>query len=207
MSTNNSRTKLARSGRIRLATLGASVPLLAVATVLAPAALATANASAAAPDSPASVTARASFPQHFSGGGVTVAGKNWLGGHGVNVYRGRMCGELAVRLYETKGWGSIRASYAGIQTIGQYSTGVAFHRNGSGYVPVPGDVVVEGGASYGHVSVVDSVKRGKIVTVEENANPSGWHTYSWSGKKASGAYSGREVTGFVHSPKNKNTNP
>lgn len=141
MSTKNSHTKLARSGRFRLATLGATIPLFAIASVLAPSALAVASANATAPDSPASV-----------------------------------------------------------------STGVAFHRNGSGYVPVPGDVVVEGGASYGHVSVVDSVKHGKIVTVEENASPSGWHTYSWSGKKASGAYSGREVTGFVHSPKNKNTN-
>jgi hypothetical protein len=155
----------------------------------------------------AALSQRALYPQLFSDGRVTVGGTKWLGGKGVNVYRGRGCGELPARLYAVKGWGRIQIGYAGAKTIGRYSLGVKFYRNGSGYVPVPGDVVVEGNSSFGHVAVVDRVTKGKIITVEENANATGWHTYSWRGRHASGAYGGNQVTGFVHSPKNKSVNP
>lgn len=189
---------------------GLAVPVVAAAAVLAPAALATQTASAAAAPAgtPTSAAAVAAYPQHYRSSGVTISGKKWLDGKGVNVYRSRMCGELAVRLYAAKGWGSIRAGYAGVQTLPRYSSGVKFHRNGSGYVPVPGDIVVESGGAYGHVAIVDRVTKNKVITVEQNASPSGWHTYSWNAKRtsASGAYGARHVSGFVHSPKNKNTN-
>ncbi|MEI8081587.1 MAG: CHAP domain-containing protein [Actinomycetes bacterium] len=207
MPKNNEGTTWAAFGAFRAIALSLSIPALVASTVLVPAALTTSSAQAATADPGAALSQRAFYPQLYSGGGVTVAGTKWLGGKGVSVYRSRGCGELPARLYAVKGWGRIQIGYAGAKTIGRYSLGVTFHRNGSGYVPVPGDVVVEGNSSFGHVAVVDRVTRGKIVTVEENGNASGWHIYSWRGKHASGAYGGNQVTGFVHSPKNTSTNP
>ncbi len=193
------------------AAIAVTIPVLTATAVITPAMLTTSSALAAesAPGqsassaTPATEVAPTNRVSHFSGGGVTVSGKKWMGGKGVNVYRSRQCTELASRLYAKKGWGQLTNIY-GMRSNRSYGK-LRFHRNGSGYKPVPGDVLVELGGSYQHVAVVHKVKKNKIKTMEQNATASGRHTYKWKKKKAYGAYGPRHVGGFIHSKKNKNT--
>ena len=137
---------------------------------------------------------------------VLIKGTDWLGGQGVDVKKGCniQCVELAERLYSTKGWGTVHTgSNGGASTIPEGSSGLDFYENGTGYVPIPGDLIIENGTSsnqYGHVSVVDTVSSTSINAVEQNASSSGWHTYTRSGSTVSGGYG--SVRGFEHSPKN-----
>lgn len=201
------------------ALLAGMIPVVAASALLAPAAFGASAAQAApvtqaaagqeaapldagaqaASAAPAALAPRIS---HYSGRGITVRGGSWLKGRGVSVIKGRQCVELATRLYSSKGWGTLNNIYS---THGgrSFDNGkLKFHRNGSGYVPKPGDVLVEHGGSYGHVAVVNRVVGKKIYTMEQNAAPSGVHVYSWNGKKASGAYGSRHVGGFIHSKRN-----
>ncbi len=198
--------KVTRSSKTAVAI---AIPVLTATAVLAP----IMGVAASAATVPASEQSIESAPQsrvsHFSGGGTTIHGKKWLKGKGVNVYRSRQCTELASRLYAQKGWGSLNNIY-GMRTNRVYDKKLTFHRNGSGYVPVPGDVLVELGGSYQHVAVVNKVTKKGIHTVEQNAMPNGRHYYPFKGngpkKKAYGAFGVRHVGGFIHSKKNKNTN-
>lgn len=147
-------------------------------------------------------------------GQVLIGGSSWLSGHGVPVYANSpagsnsLCGfyqcvELANRLYFTKGWGTVWAgNNGGAQYIPEGSPGLVFHSNSSGYHPVAGDLVIESGGVYGHVAVVNQLTGTTIQAVEQNASASGFHTYGWDGRMATGAYSGRAVRGFMHSPAN-----
>lgn len=174
-----------RLGVRRPAALLGAVGLLTAVAVLAPAVVGTQEAAASARSS-----------------GAIVSGKQWLEGRGVDVLRGRQCVELATRLYGRNRWGSLNNIY-GLRPGRTYDRKIRFYRNGSGYVPVPGDVLVELGGSYQHVAVVNRVTRKAIFTVEQNAMPSGRHTYSWNGKTARGAYGPRYVGGFIHSSRNR----
>ncbi len=180
----------------RRAVMAAVVPALAAAAVITPAAVSTNAAHAAAPSESRTY-------------GAIVNGRSWLQGDGVAVMRGRQCVELATRLYGKKGWGSLNNIY-GLRSGRTYSNGkIQIHRNGSGYVPVPGDVVVELGGPYQHVAVVNKVTKRGVYTVEQNATASGRHLYGWSNfkkKKATGAYHGRYVGYFIHSKKNHHKN-
>jgi hypothetical protein len=155
--------------------------------------------------------------------GVVVHGRSWLGGHGVDVCypagggcagnasvgTPRQCVELAQRLYNHLGWwGGI---FGGVRVASQIygwapSHGMSVHRNGSGYIPVPGDMIVSAGSpavSAGHVAVVDTVDldRHVVHAVEQNADPSGRSTYRLRGSTLSrpGAYG--NILGVVHSPR------
>lgn len=186
-----------RKRLVALASAALTVPLLATLVAATPASAAGSGPSTRAFSS--AMLRTGSLPA-----------KSWLGGKGVRVIRSRQCGELAVRLYSKKGWGAVRSSRTGgSESIPEGSPSLRFHRNGRGYLPVPGDIVVEKGGNrrYGHVAVVDRVVGKRIITVEQNANPSGWHVYRFRGKTAVGAYNGRFVRGFVHSPKNHLQNP
>ncbi|MBX4355618.1 CHAP domain-containing protein, partial [Mycobacterium tuberculosis] len=62
---------------------------------------------------------------------------------------------------------------------------------GSGYVPVPGDLIVEHGTAsnrYGHVAIVDRVEGNNIVAIEQNGSANGWHVYSYNGSSYAGGY-------------------
>ena len=199
----------ARTGWTGKAAMAITIPVLSATAVITPAMLSTSSAQAvdsgpgtstSTEVSPTDVTL-ANRVSHFSGGGVTVRGNKWMGGNGVNVYRGRQCTELASRLYAKKGWGTLNNIYK-MRSNRSYGK-LKFHRNGSGYKPVPGDVVVELGGSYQHVAVVHKVKKKKIKTMEQNAVPNGRHTYKWKKGKAYGAYGPRHVGGFIHSSKNR----
>lgn len=188
-----------------------AIPVLTATAALAPT-FGASSAAAAVPDSEQSIQSEQSFQSapdsrvsHYSGGGVTIRGSKWLNGKGVDVIRSRQCTELASRLYAKKGWGTLNNIY-GMRAKRVYGGKLTWHPNGSGYVPVPGDVLVELGGSYQHVAVVNKVTKKGIQTVEQNAMPSGQHFYPLKGKKAYGAFGVRHVGGYIHSKKNKNTN-
>lgn len=194
--------KAARSSKTAVAI---AIPVLTATAVLAPT-VGASSAAATVPDSEQSIqTAPDSRISHYGGGGVTIRGNKWLKGKGVNVIRSRQCTELATRLYAKKHWGTLNNIY-GMRSNRVYGGKLTWHRNGSGYVPVPGDVLVELGGSYQHVAVVNRVTKKGIETVEQNAMPNGRHFYPLKGKKAFGAFGPRHVGGFIHSKKNTNTN-
>jgi hypothetical protein len=121
---------------------------------------------------------------------------------------GWQCIELATRLYAVRGWGSVYADSKvpgdpyryGARYIPEGSTSLTFHANGSGYVPVPGDLIIEGGDTWGHVAIVDSVSGSTINAVEQNASTTGRHAYTLSGSTIAGGYN--VVRGIEHSPSN-----
>jgi hypothetical protein len=166
-------------------------------------------------------------------GAVVLTGVSWLGGRGVDVHYnthvngstascagfsvanlavqyggGWQCIELAARLYYVLGWGTVYAGKdGGAQYIPEGSPSLQFFANGSGYVPVPGDLVVEWGGTWGHTSVVNSVSATAINAVEQNVGVTAWHTYPFTGGIATGAYSTKGVRGFMHSPLNGAVRP
>ncbi|MDQ3815952.1 MAG: CHAP domain-containing protein, partial [Armatimonadota bacterium] len=162
---------------------------------------------------------------------ILVSGNQWLNGQGVDAYDngtnidnvwGRnyvngidvglkwQCVELAQRLYTIKGWHS--GKFPGVASAYQIydvapNMGMERHdNNGSGYVPVPGDMVVYAKASTaGHVSVVDRVDDNSVYVVEQNWPYSGDRfTHSRSGPNSSilSSRSGYTVRGIVHDPDN-----
>ncbi len=157
---------------------------------------------------------------------IVVAGPSWLGGQGVDVCYpandacggnapttspyGFQCVDLAQRLYHKLGWyGASR--FAGITSASQIydraaALGFVAHANGSGYIPVPGDMVIESPTvanQAGHVAVVDSVAGNTVAALEENGAPGGRHTYSLSGSTISPGYG--PIRGVVHAPGNPST--
>ena len=126
---------------------------------------------------------------------------------------GWQCVELAARLYAVKGWGRVYADGGaaagvyryGAQYIPEGSPNLQFHPNNSGYLPVPGDLIIESWSSgWGHVSVVDQTVGNFVYAVEQNATLSGRHTYTLTGSMLTGAY-GSGVRGFMHAPANTAT--
>ena len=130
---------------------------------------------------------------------------------------GFQCVELAARLYRVRNWGMVFADGGpkagnyrfGAKYLPEGSSGLVFYPVSSTYTPVPGDLVIESGTGYGHVSVVDHVEPGTtgsttVVAAEENANVTGWHIYTRTTGAMSGGY--HPVRGFLHSPRNTHTN-
>lgn len=158
-------------------------------------------------------------------GRVLVPGSDWLAGQGVDVKKnvrkadgicdgrsysnpavqygnGWDCYELAARLYKVKGWGQISTRGGGADNIPEGSPWHEFYPNGSGRLPVPGDLIIERYLTHGHVTVVDRVADGRVYAVEQNATDAGRKTYTLKGSALSGAYNSGIVRGFVHSVSN-----
>ena len=123
---------------------------------------------------------------------------------------GWQCVELAARLYAVKGWGSVRADGGaaagkyryGAKYIPEGSPGLQFHPNGSGYMPVSGDLIIESYSSgWGHVSIVDQTVGSSVSAIEQNASLTGRHTYTFTGSTLTGQY-GSSVRGFMHAAAN-----
>jgi len=147
-------------------------------------------------------------------GSVILPGSAWFFGHGVNVYSDGtnggggyyQCVELANRFLMSEHfgpaiWGNANQLYADAPPA-YYQT----HPNGSGYIPVPGDLVVFGGETFGHVAVVNSVSSTSVDLVEQNASPTGRATISLTGSRLGGIYS-LYVIGVIHARANQATNP
>ncbi len=79
------------------------------------------------------------------------------------------------------------------------------HLNGSGYIPVPGDVIVFGSTNtclYGHVALVeDPVNSGWVDIVEQNASATGCNRLPINGSSITGEY-GMPVIGILHARAN-----
>jgi CHAP domain len=127
---------------------------------------------------------------------------------------GWQCVELAARLYAVNGWGAVYAdggAAAGVYRYGaeyipEGSPELAFHGNGGGYLPVPGDLIIESyPGGWGHVSVVDHTVGSAVYAVEQNASANGLHTYTLTGSTLSGQYAG-SIRGVMHAPLNNATN-
>lgn len=161
----------------------------------------------------------------LQGGGVDVHS------NGANQYSGVSCGgvsvknpqvqygygwqcvELAARLYRVMNWGRVYANGGvkagdfryGAQYIPEGSPGLRFYPVTSSYAPVPGDLVIEAGLTYGHVSVVDHTEKSpdgttQIIAVEQNASMTGFHVYQRGVGTMTGGY--HPIKGFLHSPAN-----
>lgn len=120
--------------------------------------------------------------------------------------------ELAARLYAVKGWGLVQANGGpgtepyrhGARYLPEGSTSLHFHANGTGYLPVPGDLVVETNGTSGRVAVVDRVDATTVHVVEQNTAAGGRHAYPRSGSRLSRARgAGASVRGILHSPRNR----
>jgi hypothetical protein len=127
---------------------------------------------------------------------------------------GWQCVELAARLYAVNGWGAVYAdggAAAGVYRYGaeyipEGSPELDFHSNGAGYLPVPGDLIIESyPGGWGHVSVVDHTVGSAVFAVEQNASANGLHTYTLTGSTLSGQYGG-SIRGVMHAPLNNATN-
>jgi hypothetical protein len=141
---------------------------------------------------------------------VVIPGNQWLQGQGVDVYKERQCVELPQsRLYPKFGWPRVYAAgNGGAACIPEGSPGLIRHNPGSGYVPVPGDLIIENpygvNVPYGHVAVVDYTEGNTIHAVQQNS-PNARHDYAYNGSSYAGGYG--SVKCVMHAPQNGFTNP
>jgi hypothetical protein len=144
--------------------------------------------------------------------GVSCGGVS-VGNPQVQYGYGWQCVELAARLYRVMNWGRVFANGGvkagnyryGAQYIPEGSPGLHFYPVTSTYAPVPGDLVIEAGLTYGHVSVVDHTEKSpdgstQIIAVEQNASMTGFHIYQRGTGTMTGGY--HPIKGFLHSPFN-----
>jgi chitodextrinase len=156
-------------------------------------------------------------------GAVLVSGKSWLDGKGVDVKSNGtvgcysacrittpygiayQCVELIQRLIVSRGWspriyGNARDQYANAST--RYFDK---HPNGSGYKPMPGDIIVYRGGweGLGHVSVVEWVSGGRIGWVEQNASTTGRGSAPLGSDGRLGNQGSLIPIGFLHAKANK----
>jgi hypothetical protein len=157
-------------------------------------------------------------------GALLLAGSAWLGGAGVNVYSNGgggysgissgygikwQCVELVERLIMTKGWSpAIPVAYA-YQLYGKASSSAFIkHPAGDGYLPVPGDIIVWRGGTYGygHTAVVSADTGGTLSWVEQNGWPNGMQSEHISSTGAVAAYPytpSLTVIGYLHAWANR----
>lgn len=158
----------------------------------------------------APASAAVSYPGY---GSVMIAASSWLQGMGTPVVSNGQrrfdgvyqCSELAKRLYAANGWPAVRAAgNGGAAFIPEGSTGLFRFAPGTGYVPAPGDLIIENtrtGNPYGHVSVVDHVLGRTVHAVEQNGSASGRHTYTLGANMSlTGGYG--TVKAIMHAPTN-----
>jgi hypothetical protein len=153
-------------------------------------------------------------------GTVLVKGADWLGGAGVDVmsnglvgcYRrclettdygiAYQCVELANHLVVSKGWSPKIWGDAHQWFDNAPDTHFDKHPNGSGYIPVPGDIIVWH-VGEGHVAVVEWVADGKVGWVEQNNSPSGRSSAPLGPGGTLPNYGRLVPTGFLHAKANK----
>jgi uncharacterized protein YraI/surface antigen len=142
-----------------------------------------------------------SYPPY---GAVLVPGSDWFGGHGVNVYSNGygdndngeyQCVDLVTRFVAAEHFGPTIWGNANELYQDAPSSYYDHHPNGSGYVPVSGDIITLAGGPYGHVVIVDSASGSQINVVEQNASPTGRSSLEIN--RANGYISGEYGLGVI----------
>jgi hypothetical protein len=154
---------------------------------------------------------------------VLIPGSQWLGGQGVDVMSNGgtgadcyntgsghrwQCGELINRFLAARRWGPGIGGNAG-----QFyaNAGGAFdkHPIGSGYLPVPGDIVVwSGGAGgFGHTAIVVGDGGGRLIVVEQNSTITGYGAFPIDASGSIGPTGGLTPVGYLHAKANPNQPP
>jgi 5-hydroxyisourate hydrolase-like protein (transthyretin family) len=168
----------------------------------------------------------------------TILNSSWMGGQGVNacsmtgtwdsiscggdapVGVAWQCVELAQRLYYRRGWYTANTGRFGVSYAYQIydvaaGNGMITHDNGSGYIPVPGDMIIHNKGpnpgsnnNAGHVAVVDYVDGSGVHVVEQNyASTAHMAVYGLSSSALSRTLYNRDgsfapIRGVVHDPDN-----
>jgi signal peptidase I len=151
--------------------------------------------------------------------GVNVYSNNWsgwpyspsdaFGAYGSYKWQ---CVELIERFVNLVGWyhGLIPAPDG--KASNMYQAGIATgafvgYPNGSGYRPVPGDIVVYSGGGFGHVSIVEFDDGTQVGVLEQNVlDEDGRGTESFNGNtlEPQPGWRGFRVIGFLHAKANTN---
>jgi hypothetical protein len=160
--------------------------------------------------------------QYKPWGQVIVHANEWFGGHGVDVhsngncpygcyYYGRypsyggseeyQCVELAELFVTQEFHGPIIPGNADELYYRADERFYERHPNGSGYIPVAGDLITFGGGEVGHVVIVDQVSGNNVDIVEQNASASGRNVLTIHGSTLSSLY-GMPVIGILHARAN-----
>lgn len=163
-------------------------------------------------------------------GHVLISSSDWFGGHGVPVMSNGtwgcapstnpcgdydaygiewQCVELVNRFLEQEGfdpnmiWGNADDVWRNAQDSNQTAY-LTEHANGSGYRPVPGDIIVWGGGAQGegHVSIVNSVSNGLIQWVEQDDSTTGSFTAQLGANGTLSDYGDLYPVGFIHANRN-----
>ncbi|MFV0395774.1 MAG: GBS Bsp-like repeat-containing protein, partial [Coprobacillaceae bacterium] len=105
----------------------------------------------------------------------------------------------------------VKTADGGAKSIPEGTPELVSYSPGSGYVPVPGDLIIEGATSinggYGHVAIVDYVEGNIIYAVEQNGSSNGRVNYTYNSSYYSGTEKRGEIVAIVHAPKNTYQNP
>lgn len=148
---------------------------------------------------------------------IILSGEDWLGGEGVDIFNNTLdfngyyqCVELARRLYDSKGWPIVRTADGGAKSISEGSPGLVSYEPGSGYIPAPGDLLIEGptaiNGGYGHVAIVDYMEDNIIYAVEQNGARDGRVTYTYNDSNYGSSEGRGEVIAIAHAPQNEYKN-
>jgi CHAP domain/WD40-like Beta Propeller Repeat len=147
--------------------------------------------------------------------GVNVHSNNWAGwpfspdgkvsGFGFEW----QCVELIERFVNLAGFynGIIPAPSGGAASMYAAADPKFFvrHKNGSGYRPVPGDIVVYSGSEFGHISIVETDNSKAVGVLEQNVwNENGRGSNPWHGRTLlpDPTWAGFRVIGFLHARAN-----
>jgi surface antigen len=148
-------------------------------------------------------------------GNVMVPASAWFGGHGVDVHSNGFgdnvcqtnlpcywqCVELVNRFDTSERFGPTIYGNANQIYADADPRYYDHHPNGSGYIPIPGDIVTLGGGKFGHVAVVSGVIGSGVYIAEQNASASGTALLTLTGSTLSGEY-GMSVIGVLHAKAN-----
>ena len=143
--------------------------------------------------------------------GVNVYSNNWSGwpysppeDHGEFGSYKWQCVELIERFVNEVGWYSgLMLAPDGTAASMYEAAPSAFvkHRNGSGYRPVPGDIVIYAGDRFGHIAIVESDDGTHVVVLEQNVRYElgrGKEVFAGKTLLAQRGWTGFSVIGFLH---------
>jgi hypothetical protein len=146
--------------------------------------------------------------------GVNVNSNNWSGwpyspsgAYGQFGSYMWQCVELIERFLNLVGWykGVLPAPDGTAASMYDAAPASVFvkHPNGSGYRPVPGDIVVYKGHQFGHIAIVESDDGNAVGVLEQNVlDENGRGTNQFVGNKLKAAWAGFSIIGFLHAKAN-----